>query len=186
MRESIPMKSHKDFRHSFRKNVIYVELSNSWLVSALRMNFMSEKFLWMSSRHNCSLRSTSRSEWGSNRSASGGDRACCLRNSVTAFVTVPWLRIVLFIFGSAYVHRPVAWKRKEYARAMIVFLHNTDRDSWRYLVTGDKSGFFLRRSPGRTWTLARDHMIINPMSETQNTIVHIDFHLQPASFLHYR
>jgi hypothetical protein len=32
-------------------------------------------------------------------------------------------------------------KRKEYAKAMLPFLHATERDNWHYLVTGDESWF---------------------------------------------
>jgi hypothetical protein len=40
-------------------------------------------------------------------------------------------------------------KRKEHARAMLPFLHATERDGWRYLLTGNESWFFFNTSPRR-------------------------------------
>jgi hypothetical protein len=37
-------------------------------------------------------------------------------------------------------------KQKEYATAMLPFLHAAERDCWHHLVTGDKSWFFFNKS----------------------------------------
>jgi hypothetical protein len=47
-------------------------------------------------------------------------------------------------------------KRKEYATAMLPFLHAAERDGWHHHVTGDKSWLFFKTSRRRMSTPSRD------------------------------
>jgi hypothetical protein len=58
-------------------------------------------------------------------------------------------------------------KRKEYAKAMLPFLHAAECDDWHHLVTGDESWFFFERTPCRMWTLSRDNVVTKPKHQIQ-------------------
>jgi hypothetical protein len=57
---------------------------------------------------------------------------------------------------------------KEYAKAMLPFLHVAERDGWHHLITSDESRFFLNTSPRCTWTLSRDNMVTRPRFDIQS------------------
>jgi hypothetical protein len=59
-------------------------------------------------------------------------------------------------------------KQKEYAKAILPFLHTAERDIWHHLVTGDESWFFLDTLPRRMWTLSKDDVITKPKLDIQS------------------
>jgi hypothetical protein len=59
-------------------------------------------------------------------------------------------------------------KRKEYARAMLPFLHAAKWDGWHHLVTGDESWLFFNISPRRMWTLSRYDMVTKRRLDIQS------------------
>jgi hypothetical protein len=59
-------------------------------------------------------------------------------------------------------------KRKEYATAILPFLHAVEHDGRHRLVTGDESWFFFETSSRRMWTLSRDDMVTKPKSQIQS------------------
>jgi hypothetical protein len=69
-------------------------------------------------------------------------------------------------------------KQKEYATAILSFLHTTERDNWHYLVTGDQSWFVLNTSLRRMWTLSRDDVITKPRFDIQNKRIHVCNHVE--------
>jgi hypothetical protein len=58
-------------------------------------------------------------------------------------------------------------KRKEYARAILPFLHAAERDGWHHPVIGDDSWFFYNISSRRMWTLSRNDVITKPRHDIQ-------------------
>jgi hypothetical protein len=59
-------------------------------------------------------------------------------------------------------------KRKEYAKAILPFLHVIERDGWHHLVTSDESWLFLNPSAHRMWILSRDDVVIKPRFDIQS------------------
>jgi hypothetical protein len=73
-------------------------------------------------------------------------------------------------------------KRKEYAKAMLPFLHTAERDGWHHLVTDDESWFFLNTSLSCMWTLSRDNIITKPRLAIQNKKVMFTIIWNPNGF----
>jgi hypothetical protein len=81
--------------------------------------------------------------------------------SITETLRVVYLTLLLHLhdsigFRSFHLHwvlylltHDLREKRKEYAKAMLPFLHAAERDSWHHLVTREESWFFLNISPRR-------------------------------------
>jgi hypothetical protein len=59
-------------------------------------------------------------------------------------------------------------KGKEYAKAMLPFLHAAKCDGWHHLETGDWSWLFFNILPGRMWTLLRDNVVTKPRRDGQS------------------
>jgi hypothetical protein len=70
------------------------------------------------------------------------ETAYCSSNSIAVFTWLHLLQIVSFVLDSASIDRRFTRKRKEYARAILPFLHVAERDIWHHLVTGNESYFF--------------------------------------------
>jgi hypothetical protein len=59
-------------------------------------------------------------------------------------------------------------RRKEHARAMLLFLYVAERDGWHHLVTGDELLFFFDTLPRCMWTLLRDDVVTKPRLDIQS------------------
>jgi hypothetical protein len=53
---------------------------------------------------------------------------CCSYNSVAAFTRLYWLEIVSFALSAHLLMHDLLKKRKEYAKAILPFLHDAERD----------------------------------------------------------
>jgi hypothetical protein len=59
-------------------------------------------------------------------------------------------------------------KWKEYAKAMLPFLHAIERDGWYHYVTSDESWFFLNTPPRCILILLRDDVVTKPKLDIQS------------------
>jgi hypothetical protein len=59
-------------------------------------------------------------------------------------------------------------KRKEYAKAMLPFLHIAKRNRWHHFVTDDESWLFLSTSLRRKLTLSRDNVVTKSRHDIQS------------------
>jgi hypothetical protein len=73
-------------------------------------------------------------------------------------------------------------KRKEYAKAMLPFLHVAERDSWHHLVTGDESCFLLDKSSHRMWILPKGDVVTKPRIDIQSKRFMFTIMWNPSSF----
>jgi hypothetical protein len=75
------------------------------------------------------------------------------------------------------------WEKwKEYARAILQFLHAAERDGWHHHVTGDESWLFCNISPGRMWMLSRDNVVTKPRHKIQSNKVMLTIKWNPSGF----
>jgi hypothetical protein len=73
-------------------------------------------------------------------------------------------------------------KWKDYAKAMIPFLHVVKHDSWHHLVTGDESWFSLNTSLRRMLILSRDDVVTKSRLDIQNERFKFTFIWNPGGF----
>jgi hypothetical protein len=73
-------------------------------------------------------------------------------------------------------------KRKEYAIAMLPFLHAAERDGWHHFVIDDESWFFFEISPRRMETASRDNAITKPAFHIQSKQIKFIIVWNPSGF----
>jgi hypothetical protein len=73
-------------------------------------------------------------------------------------------------------------KRKEYAIAMLPFLHAAEPDGWHHLAIGDESAVLFDPSPRRMWTLSREDGITKPKHQIQSKNFMFTILWSPAGF----
>jgi hypothetical protein len=156
-------KLQSDCRHSLLNIFINLEQSNSGLqrysaaVKTWMMKFAAEDLLWMILMEKNFGYLQQISVWIN--AFNSWETICCSFDSVLVFSWIYLVQIVPFAFGSAFVDRWFTEKRKEYARAMLPFLHASKRNGWHHFVTGDESWLLFSILSRRMWTLSRDDVV---------------------------